>query len=104
MPGAPKHTLVANLNYQFLNAVNLNLNHTWRSKAYAFDDFQNNFDQRQSSYNSTNIALNYQYKNVNLFTSISNLFEEENSIQINDSGLYPVDFVRTWRVGMRADF
>ena len=104
LPGAPKHTLVANLNYQFLNAVNLNLNHTWRSKAYAFDDFQNNFDQRQSSYNSTNIALNYQYKNVNLFTSISNLFEEENSIQINDSGLYPVDFVRTWRVGMRADF
>ena len=104
LPGVPKHTIVANLNYKFLEHAQLNLNHTWRAKAYAFNDFQNNLDQRQSSYNSTNIALNYQYKNVNLFTSISNLFEEENSIQVQDDAIYPVDFARTWRVGMRADF
>lgn len=104
LPGVPKHTVVANLNYKFLEHAQLNLNHTYRSKAYAFNDFQNNFDQRQSSYNSTNIAVNYQYKNVNFFTSISNLFEEENSIQVQDDAIYPVDFVRTWRVGMRADF
>ena len=28
----------------------------------------------------------------------------QDSIQINDAALYPVDFVRTWRVGMKADF
>lgn len=104
LPGAPKHTVVANLNYKFLNHASLNLNHSWRSSAYAYNDFQNNFKQKQDSYNSTNIALNYQYKNMNFFTAINNIFAEENSIQVADDAIYPVDFVRTWRVGMKADF
>ncbi len=104
LPGVPKHTIIANLNYKFHENANLNLNHTWRSTAYAFNDFQNNFNQKQDSYNSTNIALNYQHKNINFFSSITNLFERENSIQVQDNSIYPVDFVRTWRLGMRADF
>ncbi len=104
LPGVPKHSIVANLNYKFLDHASFNLNHIWRSRAYAYNDLQNNFEQRQSHYESTNIALNYQYKNINFFTSITNLFERENSIQVADDALYPVDFVRTWRVGMRADF
>jgi iron complex outermembrane receptor protein len=104
LPGVPKHTVVANLNYQFVNNVGLNVNHTWRSKAFAFNDLQNNFEQKQDHYNSTNVALNYQYKNLNFFTAINNLFDQENSIQVADDAIYPVDFVRTWRVGMRADF
>jgi iron complex outermembrane receptor protein len=104
LPGAPKHSIVANLNYKFFDHASLNLNHTWRSKAYAFNDFENNFSQKQDSYNSTNIALNYQYRNLNFFTSINNIFDQENSIQVQDNAIYPVDFVRTWRVGMKADF
>ncbi len=104
LPGAPKHTVVANLNYHFLEHANLNINHTWRSGAYAYDDFQNNFSQKQGQYNSTNLALNYQYKNLNIFTSVSNLFEHANSIQVADDAIYPVDFARTWRIGVRADF
>jgi len=104
LPGAPKHTVVANLNYKFLDHASLNLNHTWRSAAYAYNDFENNFKQRQDSYNSTNVALNYQYKNLNFFTAINNIFAQENSIQVADDAIYPVDFVRTWRVGMKADF
>ena len=104
LPGVPKHTVVANLNYQFLEHANLNLNHTWRAKAYAFNDFQNNFKQKQDSYNATNLAMSYQYKNYNLFASINNIFEQENSIQVADDSIYPVDFVRTWRVGMKAYF
>ena len=104
LPGVPKHSVVANLNYQFLEHTNLNLNHTWRAKAYAFNDFQNNFTQKQDSYNSTNLALSYQYKNYNVFASVNNIFEQENSIQVADDAIYPVDFVRTWRVGVRADF
>jgi iron complex outermembrane recepter protein len=104
LPGVPKNTIVANLNYAFYKNASLNLNHTWRSKAYAYNDFQNNFNQKQDSYNSTNLAVRYQYKNLNFFASINNLFEEENSIQVQDDAIYPVDFVRTWRVGMKADF
>ncbi|HSH97002.1 MAG: TonB-dependent receptor [Methylophilaceae bacterium] len=104
LPGVPKHTIVANLNYKFLDHASLNLNQTWRSGAYAYNDFENNFSQRQDKYLSTNIAANYQYKNLTFFTAINNLFEHENSIQVADNSIYPVDFVRTWRIGMKADF
>ena len=104
LPGVPKHTVVANLNYKFLQHAMFNLNHTWRSKAYAYNDFANNASQKQDSYNSTNLALSYQYKNFQVFTAVNNIFEQENSIQVQDNALYPVDFVRTWRVGMKVDF
>ncbi len=107
LPGVPKHSLVANLNYQFLEHATLNLNQTWRSKAFAYNDFANTFSQKQADYLSTNLALSYQYKNLQLFTSINNIFEHRNYIQVSEvtsSGIYPVDFVRTWRIGMKADF
>ncbi len=104
LPGAPKHTVVANLNYKFFDHAMLNLNHTWRSKTYTYNDFANNFEQRQGRYESTNLALSYQFKNVNFFAAINNIFEHENSIQVAEDAIYPVDFVRTWRVGFRADF
>jgi iron complex outermembrane receptor protein len=104
LPGDPKQTVIANLNYKFFEHANLNLNHSWRSGAYAYNDFSNSAVQRQEHYESTNLALNYQYRNMQFFSSISNLFEHKNSIQIADDAIYPVDFVRTWRVGMKADF
>jgi iron complex outermembrane recepter protein len=104
LPGVPKYTVVANVNYKFIDHASFHLNHTWRARAYAYNDFSNNAAQRQESYQSTNIALSYQYKNVQMFTSINNLFEHENSIQVADDAIYPVDFVRTWRFGIKADF
>jgi iron complex outermembrane recepter protein len=104
LPGVPKHTLVTNLNWKLYENTLLNINHTWRSKAFVYSDFQNNAAQKQEHYESTNIALSYQYKKIQVFTSINNLFEHENSIQTSVDAIYPVDFVRTWRVGMKADF
>jgi iron complex outermembrane recepter protein len=104
LPGVPKHTVIANLNYRFLNHAMLNLNHTWRAKAYAYNDLENNFNQKQDNYETTNLALSYQYKNFNFYTAVNNIFEHENSIQVEDDAIFPVDFVRTWRVGFRADF
>ena len=104
LPGVPKHSLVANLNYQFVNHVSLNVNQTWRSAAFAFNDFANNFTQKQAQYQTTNVALNYQYKKMNFFTSVNNLFAHENAIQVADDAMYPVDFVRTLRVGIKVDF
>ncbi|WP_229008025.1 TonB-dependent receptor [Methylophilus sp. Leaf408] len=104
LPGVPKHTVIANINYQLFNNATLNLNHTWRAKAYAFNDLQNNFDQKQNRYESTNLTLSYQYKNLNVYTAVNNIFEHENSIQVQDNTVYPIDFARTWRVGLKADF
>ena len=104
LPGVPKHSIAINMNYKFLEHATLNLNHTWRSKAYAFNDFANTFEYKQDYYRSTNLAVSYQYKNLNVFAAVNNIFDQENSIQIQDNAIYPVDFVRTWRVGMKADF
>ena len=104
LPGVPKHTVVANLNIKFLDHAMFNLNQTWRAKTYAYNDFENNFEQKQGAYQTTNLALSYQYKNMQFYTAINNLFAHENSIQVLDDAIYPVDFVRTWRVGMKADF
>lgn len=104
VPGVSTHSVVANLGYNFWENANVNLSHVWRSNSYAADDFANNFTQKQNSYESTNLALNYRYKNLQWFTAINNIFEHKNSIQVRDDAIYPVDFVRTWRVGMKADF
>ncbi len=104
LPGVPKHSIVANLNWKFYENTSLNLNHTWRSHAYAYNDLHNNFDQKQAHYETTNLALHYQYKNLNFFAVINNLFGHENTLQVADDAIYPVDFARTWRIGMKADF
>ena len=104
LPGAPKHTVVSNINWKFYTNAMFNINHTWRSKAFGFNDFQNNALQRQQEYASTNIAINYQYQNLNIFATVNNIFEKRNSIQTRDNAMFPVDFERTWRVGLRADF
>ncbi len=104
LPGVPKHAITANLNYKFLDSGNINLSHAWRDSTYAFNDFTNNATQKQGHYESTNIAISYRYKKVQLFAAVNNIFEHENSLQVADDAIYPVDFVRTWRVGMKADF
>ncbi|NOT15808.1 MAG: TonB-dependent receptor [Methylotenera sp.] len=104
LPSVPKHAVTANLNYKFLTHGNINLSHAWRNANYASNDFSNNASQRQSHYESTNIAASYQLKNVQIFTAINNLFAYKNNLQVANDAIYPVDFVRTWRVGIKANF
>lgn len=111
LPGAPKHSINANLNYQPWQPVNINLSHTWRSSSYVIGDFANSLAGRQSNYHSTNLAASYQYKNLQWFATVSNIFKYKNGLFIrsdfpiaNDVAVYPSDFSRTWRIGMKADF
>lgn len=104
LPGAPRQSLVANLNWKIFTNTNVNLNHVWRSQAYIYNDFLNNASQKQSRYESTNLSLNFTHHQYTVFAAINNLFEHANNIQTDVDALYPVDFVRTWRVGLKADF
>lgn len=104
LPGVPRHAVTANLNYKFLDAGNINLSHAWRESTYTLNDFTNSASQKQGHYESTNIAVSYRYKKAQVFMAVNNIFEHENSLQVANDAIYPVDFVRTWRVGMRADF
>jgi iron complex outermembrane receptor protein len=104
LPGVPEHGVTASLNYVPLPNANLNLSHTWRASSYATNDFANNFTQRQNSYQSTNLALSYQYKNMQMFAAVNNLFEHENALFVQDDAIYPVDYTRQVRLGLKADF
>ncbi len=104
LPGAPRQSLVANINWKIFTNTNLNLNHVWRSQAYVYNDFLNNATQRQSRYESTNLSLNVKVQQYTVFAAVNNLFEHQNNIQTAVDSLYPIDFVRTWRVGLKADF
>lgn len=82
---------------------NINLSQVWRDAAYALNDFANNGSQRQKRYASTNLAISYRHKNMEWYGSVNNLFEHRNTLHVEDDALYPVDFERTWRLGLRID-
>ncbi|PUE63422.1 TonB-dependent receptor [Arcobacter caeni] len=103
LPGVSKHNITVNLGYN-INNINTVLSHTYRSSAYASDDFENNFNQKQEAYNSTDLGTSYTYKKIELFAKIQNLFDEKNGLWISDDKIYPVNFERTYYAGMKVKF
>ncbi|MHB0916849.1 MAG: TonB-dependent receptor [Thiobacillus sp.] len=104
LPGVPRHGLNLGLNWRVTPASSLNLTHTWRAATWAAEDFDNNNAQKQQAYQSTNLAYQYRYKQVDWFAAVDNLFEQSNGIWIRDDAIYPVNFSRNWRVGMKVEF
>ncbi|MBU1264931.1 MAG: TonB-dependent receptor [Gammaproteobacteria bacterium] len=104
LPGVPRHGLNLGLNWRVTPASSLNLTHTWRATTWAAEDFDNNNAQKQQAYQSTNLAYQYRYKQVDWFAAVDNLFEQSNGIWIRDDAIYPVNFSRNWRVGMKVEF
>ncbi|KLE01367.1 TonB-dependent receptor [Aliarcobacter butzleri] len=108
LPGVSKHNATVNLGYE-INKVNTVLSHTYRSSTYAANDFGNNFNEKQEHYHSTDLAISYIYKNVELFGKIQNIFDQRNGLWVaNNWGssdtVYPVNFERTFFTGMKVNF
>ena len=86
MPGVPRQTLIANVNYQFIGNGFITLSHAWRERSYDMGDFANARDKEQPLYSSTDVSINYNLKNVSkfeevaIFGSINNIFEHTNAI------------------------
>jgi len=104
LPGVPRHSVNLGLTYKLSGASSINLSQSWRSTAYAAEDFANTFTQKQSAYLSTDIAWRYRLKSYEIFASVDNLFEHKNGLWIKDDAIYPVNFTRNWRMGMKATF
>ena len=104
LPGVPRHGVNLGLNWRVTPASSLNLTHVWRAATWAAEDFDNNNTQKQQAYQSTNLAYQYRYKQVDWFAAVDNLFEQSNGIWIRDNAIYPVNFSRNWRVGMKVEF
>lgn len=104
LPGVPRHGLVVGLDVAVGEHGKLYLSHNWRSKAWAYDDFDNDNAQKQREYQSTDLAYRHRVKNVELYAAVTNLFEYENGTWVRDDAIYPVNFERTWKLGAKLSF
>ena len=104
LPGVPRHGLVLGLTCAPDGHSSLGLTHTWRSRTWAAEDFANAFSQRQASYQSTDVVYRRSHGQFEWSIALENLFARENGLWIRDDVIYPVNFARTWRLGMKASF
>lgn len=104
LPGVPRHGVNLGLNWRITPASTLNLTHVWRASTWAAEDFDNNNLQKQQAYQSTGLAYRYRYKNWEGFAAVDNVFEQSNGFWLRDDVIYPVDFTRNWRFGMKVGF
>ncbi|WP_345988770.1 TonB-dependent receptor [Sulfurimonas sp. HSL1-2] len=104
LPGVSPHTLKAALTILPTDALSLTLSHTYRSQAYAMNDFGNSFAQKQRAFNSTDVVLNYDTASYALFAKINNMFNNPNGLWVADDAIYPVNFTTTALVGATLKF
>jgi iron complex outermembrane recepter protein len=105
LPGVSRHNLTLALDYQLNAQHRLGVTHTWRSKAYSLEDFQNSLTQRQKPFESTSVKYTYsQSQNVDLFVKVDNVFEKQNGLWLRNDVIYPVNFTRNWMLGLNAKF
>ncbi len=104
LPGVPRHSATLGLGWQATPTSHVQFTQTWRSQAYAANDFANGFSQKQAAYLATDLAYRYTHEKIEYFAAVANLFEHKNGLWVSDNVVYPVDFTRTWRVGMKVDF
>lgn len=104
LPGVSEHNISLSLDYAITDKSTVMLTQVWRSKAYAAEDFANNFSQKQKAYNLTNLGYSHKLEQVTLFAQVDNIFDKANGIWIKDDAIYPVNFTRTWQLGARLDF
>ncbi len=104
LPGVPRHGVNFGLGWRIAPTSTLNLTHVWRASTWAAEDFDNNNLQKQQAYQSTGLAYQYRHKNLAWFAAVDNVFEQSNGIWLRDDVIYPVDFTRNWRLGMKVDY
>lgn len=104
LPGVSDHNVKIALTYLPNPATAFTLTQLYRSEAYAANDFNNNFGQKQEAYTSTNIGVTYTQKDYELFAKINNLFNQSNGIWIKDNSIYPIDFTTTAIAGVKFIF
>jgi len=104
LPGVSNHNAKATLSYLPTSCIAFALTQSYRSKAYAANDFENNFAQKQDAYTSTDISVAYTKDTLELFAKINNLFNQKNGLWIEDNAIYPVDFTTTAMAGLKLKF
>ncbi|WP_331773907.1 TonB-dependent receptor plug domain-containing protein [Sulfurospirillum sp. 1612] len=106
IPGVAAHNIKLSLMYKPTYRLNVVLSHIYKSKAYAMSDFEENLG-KMPSYNSTDLSITYHYKQFQYFAKINNIFGRKNALFAYDGynlGVYPVNYERSFYVGLSARF
>lgn len=101
LPGVSDHNIKATLSYLPNKNTTLALTQVYRSEAYAANDFNNNFAQKQEAYKSTDISITYTKDSLELFAKINNLFNQKNGLWVQDDAIYPLNFTTTAIAGFK---
>ncbi len=104
LPGVSDHNIKATLSYLANKNTTFAITQVYRSEAYAADDFNNNFAQKQEAYKSTDISITYTKDSMELFAKINNLFNQKNGLWISDDAIYPINFTTTAIAGFKLRF
>ncbi|UCN00440.1 TonB-dependent receptor [Sulfurimonas sp. SWIR-19] len=104
LPGVSNHNIKATLNYLPNEHTTIALTEVYRSSAYAANDFNNNFAQKQEAYTSTDLSCTYAKKDYEIFVKINNLFNQKNGLWIRDDAIYPVNFTTTAIFGFNLKY
>jgi len=104
LPGVSNHNVKATINYLPNEHTTIGLTQVYRSEAYAANDFNNNFAQKQEAYTSTNLSYTYANKKYEIFAKINNLFNQKNGLWISDDAIYPLDFTTTAIFGLKLKY
>ena len=104
LPGVSNHNIKATLNFLANKNTTLSLTQVYRSEAYAAEDFNNNFTQKQDKYMSTDISATYTKDNYEFFAKVNNIFNQKNGIWIRDNAIYPVNFTTTALAGFKYKY
>jgi iron complex outermembrane receptor protein len=104
LPGVSNHNATISVSYRPSVRSTYNINHTYRSTAYAANDFANTFTQKQRAFNSTDIGYSYQMQKTRLSIKITNLLNNAHGLWVADDVVYPVNFTRNIELGLKAAF
>lgn len=104
LPGVSNHNVKATFSFLPVENTTIALTQLYRSEAYAANDFNNNFMQKQKAYLSTDLSATYVQKSYELFAKINNLFGDSNGLWIQDDAIYPVNFATTAIAGLKLKF
>jgi iron complex outermembrane receptor protein len=105
LPGVSQDNITLGLDYRFDDKAQINISHKWRSEAYSSEDFANEAEQKQKSFQSTDVSYHYQAtEDLEYFFNIQNIFEKHNGIWVRDDAIYPVNFTRNINIGLNYKF
>ena len=104
IPGVSAHNVTFGLHYNPTQNSRLILTQKYRSQQFAHNDFRNIFTQKQKAYYTTDLAFNYNIKNVQITAKVDNLFERSHGIWVSDNNITPFNYTRNWRLGANIAF